>query len=98
MGYLDAFNAVRDKGGLPSNVLHDDTLLNSSVWEKIKQEFSTYYWAWAREIIAYPDKYGVFGKGDIKDHDYDWILQAKYVPKAAIGKKGIALVIDPKDL
>lgn len=71
MEFLDAFNAVKDRGGLPSNVLHDDTLMNASLLETIKQACNGYYGAWCRELIAYPAKYDVFAKGDIKDSDYN---------------------------
>ena len=98
MTYLDGFNKVRDKGGLPSNALHDQTLVYSDLWQKLRNTFGLYYGAWAREIIAYPAKYGSFAKGDIKDSYYNWILPQRYVPKGVFGKKGVALVIDPKDL
>ena len=98
MEYLDAFNATKSRGGLPSNVMHDQTLVYSDFWQKIRNAFGSYYTAWSREIVAYPSKHGVFEKGDIKDSDYDWVLQSRYVPKAAIGKKNICLVIVPKDL
>lgn len=98
MTYLDGFNKVRDKGGLPSNALHDQTLVYSDLWQKLRNTFGLYYGAWAREIIAYPAKFGSFEKGDIKDSYYNWILPQRYVPKGVFAKKGIALVIDPKDL
>ncbi len=96
MEYIDAFNAVRDKGGLPSNVLYDDSFQNDRIWESLRK--IAHYGVWCRELVAYPEKYGVFSKGDIKDSDYAWTLPAKYVPKGIVGKKGIALLIDPKDL
>ena len=103
MTYVDAFFATKDKGGLPTNALHDDTLQSDTLLEHIKKTLGlgsgySFYGAWAREIIAYPEKNGVFAKGDIKDHAYNWVLPAKYVPESAIGKKGIALVITPKNL
>ena len=96
MTWVDAFFATKEKGGLPSNLLHDETLQNDSIWEQLKK--LRYYGAWAREIIVYPEKDGVFAKGNIEDHYKNWIIPSKHVPKNIIGKKGIALVIDPKDV
>lgn len=100
MEFLDAFKETKARGGLPSNVLLDDRLVKSSFYEKLKDSLRNYwYWgAWAREMIAYPEKYGVFQKRDFKDYYYNWIIPGKYIPQKVIGKKGLCLVITPKDL
>lgn len=100
LGYIDAFNAVRDKGGLPSNVFHDDELVRSDDWKQLR----SYYPAWAREVLVYPEKNGVFKKGrDAEDAITDnanrkWILPASCIPKEAIGVKGVALFVDPESV
>ena len=103
MTYIDAFFATKALGGLPSNALHDDTLQSDTLLEQIKKSLGigggyNFYGAWAREMITYPEKNGVFAKGDIKDHTCNWVIPARYVPKKAIGRRGIALVFSPKDI
>lgn len=97
--WLTARRMVADRGGLPSNVAHDDTLVYSGFWEALKK--IGYYGAWAREVVVYPGPDGVFVKGqDVVDAVTDWKgrywkLHAKDVPKEAIGKIGAVLVVDP---
>ena len=64
LGYIEAFNAVRDKGGLPSNVMYDDLLRSS----KKSNTNLLYIPSWAKEILVYPESNGEFIKGkDIVD-------------------------------
>lgn len=97
MTWIDAFFETQKRGGLPSNVLHDESIKNAGILETLRK--IDYYAAWGRELIAYPAKYGTFAKGDIEDlKNHYWKLPARYVPKATVGKKGIALSIVPKDI
>lgn len=100
LGYVDAFNAVRNKGGLPSNALHDNILLKCDDWELLK----SYYPAWAREVLVYPEHYGKFKKGkDVVDAWKDdagrsWVFPASSMPEEAVGKTGVALFVDPQNV
>jgi len=102
LGYLDARELVRDKGGLPSNVLHDDVLVRSDDWKQLRAQ--NYYGAWAREVLVYPKKNGEFKKGqDVVDEFKDdkgreWVLPASSIPEVAIGRKGVGLFIDPQNI
>lgn len=95
-GYLEARTLAKERGGkLPSNVLHDEYLVRSDKWRAI----SSYYAAWAREVLVYPEKGGRFKEGkDIVDSQTGWILPASYVPKEAVGRKGVGLFVDPEDV
>lgn len=97
--YLTARELVRDKGGLPSNVLHDDIL----VYSKKKFEDSMYWTAWTREILVYPKAGGKFEKGkDVVDSSRDgfltrqWVFPASCIPEVAIGKEKVGLFVDPQ--
>ena len=96
-GWLKAREALRDKGGLPSNVLHDDVLVRSDQWKKLTE----YYPAWAREVLVYPAKNGQFRKGeDVVDSFEDeagrkWIFPASSIPEEAIGRHKVGLFVDP---
>ena len=98
LDYIGAFNAVREKGGLPSNILHDEVLVKSDDWKQLK----SYYPAWAREVLVYPKPYGKFRKGkDVADAHEDgsgrlWIFPASSMPEEAVGRKGIGLFVDPQ--
>ena len=100
LSYVKAFNLVRDIGGLPSNVLHDDTLVRSDVWKQLK----SYYAAWAREVLVYPEQKGRFKKGeDVVDAYEDeagrtWVFPASSMPEEAVGKAGVALFVDPQNV
>ncbi len=101
-GYLDAIKLAEGKGGLPSNVLLDDILMRSDRANELKKlREADYFPAWAREVLVYPEKNGVFKKGkDIVDAYKDgagrqWIFPCSSIPIEAIGKKGAALFVDP---
>ncbi len=100
--YLKARKLTRDKGGLPSHVLHDDCLMRD---ERRPIDLILHlYAAWARELLIYPEKDGCFSKGkDIVDSSEDgkgrrWVLPASYVPAEAIGRRKVGLFVDPKDI
>ena len=99
MGYLDAREFVRDKGGLPSNVLHDDILVRSEDWKQLRAQ--NYYSAWAREIYVYPEKNGRFEIGkNVVDAVVDnmgrqWVFPASLIPKEAFDMEKPSLFVDP---
>lgn len=101
-GYLDARELVREKGGLPSNVLHDDILVRSDDWKQLRAQ--NYYGVWAREVLVYPAKNGEFKKGkDVVDAFKDdkgreWVFPASSIPEVATGRKGIGLFVDPQNV
>jgi hypothetical protein len=97
--YLEARKLTRGKGGLPSNVLHDDYLVRSDKWKGVQKVYP----AWAREILVYPEKDGLFSGRDVVDSNKDgkgrrWILPASYIPKEAVGKEGVGLFINPQEV
>lgn len=100
-GYLEARRATEDKGGLPSNVLHDDCLgrrkecrRKTDDWRHLKG----LYPAWTKEILVYPEKGGRFDGSDVVDSETGWILPGEYVPEEAIGRKRVGLFVDPADI
>ncbi len=98
-GYLEARKLTRGKGGLPSNVLHDDYLVGTNRWKDVQKAYPT----WAREILVYPPKDGKFDGRDVVDSNKDgkgrkWILPASYVPKEAVGKEKVGLFINPQEV
>jgi len=98
MTWIDAFHETRSKGGMPTYALHDATLQNDELRKKLKEQ--RFYAAWCEELIAYPQKDGVFAKEDLTDKNgnLNRYMPKKYIPKGAIGKKGIALKIFIKEL
>lgn len=101
-GWLDARELVREKGGLPSNVMHDNTLVYSDDWKALRKQ--GYYAAWTREVLVYPEVNGKFAKGkDVVDAFTDeaerqWIFPASSIPEVAIGKEKVALFVDPQNV
>ena len=99
--YRDAATAAAANNlRLPSHVLHDEYLVGTVSSTKLNElKEKDYYPAWAREIIAYPEKDGAFESGrDIVDSETGWTLRANYVPPEAIGVKGVGLFIDPESV
>jgi CheY-like chemotaxis protein len=103
--WLEARELVSDKGGLPSHVLHDETLVNSDDWVQLQnQKYYGAYGAWAREVIVYPEVNGRFVKGrDVEDAFTDdagrrWIFPASSIPDIAINGEKTALFINPQDV
>ena len=100
LSYIDAFNKILDRGGLPPNRVHDDVLVRSRNWRSLL----SYYPAWAREILVYPEAYGKFEGGkDVVDAYKDrsgrsWVLTASSIPEEAIDREGGALFIEPQSI
>ena len=99
MGYLDAREFVRNKGGLPSNVLHDDILVRSEDWRQLRTQ--NYYGAWAREIYVYPEKNGRFEIGKnvvnavVDNMGRQWVFPASLMPKEVFDMEKASLFVDP---
>ena len=103
MVWIDARNAVKDKGGLPSSVLHDQHLVGSERYAELPRN---YYPAWAREVLVYPAKNGVFVEGEhVTDAETDsknmqWKVDKEFLVlahtiKQVFGLTGVSLFIDP---
>jgi len=99
MGYLDAREFVREKGGLPSNALHDDAFEKSDDWRKLNEQ--GYYGAWAREILVYPKKNGRFKRREhvvdkfTDDKGRKWMFPAALIPEAAFEVEWPSLFVNP---
>ena len=100
--WLKARDLVKDKGGLPSNVLHDDVFIYSDAWKSLCEQ--NYYPSWAREVLIYLEQDVKFKKGeDVVDMDNDgvgrkWIFPASQIPEETIGKENVALFVDPQEV
>ena len=100
LGWLDARKSVQSKGGLPSQVLHDDVLVRSEVWKGL----IGYYAAWAREVLVYPAKGGQFKKGkDVVDAHKDgaereWVFPVSSIPEEAVERAKVGLFVDPESV
>gem|GEM_PF-1925168 len=90
--YLEARRAVAEKGmRLPPYPLLDRYV------QKNKDENRG--GVYADELLAWPEKDGVFRKGkDVKDPSSGWILPASYVPEEAVDWEGAGLFIVPEDV
>jgi hypothetical protein len=87
---------TKHKGGLPSNVLHDNYSLSEVKWKSIW----SLYPGWAREILIFPEMNGQFRKGkDIVDSLTGWVVPWSAITglvssESIIGLK-IGLFVDP---
>ena len=105
-GWLEARKSVQDKGGLPSNVLHDDILVG--LWPTLpdaeKAKLRGYYPAWAREVLVHPAKGDQFKKGkDVVDAHKDdagreWVFPVSSMPEEAVGRAKVGLFVDPESV
>jgi len=75
-----------------SHLVLDNYMVRTDIWDKLP---ANAYPVCAREILAYPEKGGVFLKRDIIDSVTGDVLPAEFVPSSAIGVKNIALLVDP---
>ncbi|MDE1861089.1 MAG: hypothetical protein KGH72_05250 [Candidatus Micrarchaeota archaeon] len=106
LGYLGARELVRDRGGLPSNVLLDDMLVNPWSFSPLP---SGYFPARAREFLVYPARDGAFKRGlsrkgrDLVDARRDaegreWVFPGSSIPKEALGRRNVGLFVDPQEI
>ncbi len=95
-----AFRRLSDRGGLPPNALHDSVLSRLHSFKQL----GSYYPAWAREVLAYPDMGGVFARGKdiVADYgnarDKQLVLPASDVPCEAVNTRGVGLLLIPRDI
>jgi len=100
--YLAARKIAKEANAfLPSNVLHDDILLNSNRWKSLAKRNS--YPMWADEISAHPEKGGVFLRGrDIVDARTGWVLPFSEAASCAkeefVNRKRTGLIITPEEV
>ena len=100
--YLEARKAAEPYGGLPTNALHQKTLVETDDWKSL--ELKGYYPAFAREISVYPESGETMKKGeDVIDAFPDnkgrkWIYPSYLIPDEAIGQSGKALMVNPRKI
>jgi hypothetical protein len=99
--YLSARRLAGKKGmRLPSNVLHDEYLVNPERLKGVAQ----IYPAWARELLVYPERDGKFALGkDIVDSETGWCLPVVYLTNPHIVdtdvfRESIGLFVEPADI
>ncbi|MDE1860280.1 MAG: hypothetical protein KGH72_01020 [Candidatus Micrarchaeota archaeon] len=96
-GWLEAMNTLR--GGLPSNILLDEVLMQSEAWMPIMAQ--GYHGSWTREVLVHPAANGTFIRGKaVVDAFRDgagrrWVFPASQIPEEAIGVRNVALVVNP---
>ncbi len=102
LSYLEARKAAEPYGGLPTNALHQKTLVETDDWKSL--ELKGYYPAFAREISVYPESGETMKKGeDVIDAFPDnkgrkWIYPSYLIPDEAIGQSGKALMVNPRKI
>ncbi|MCL4400840.1 hypothetical protein M1316_02610 [Candidatus Parvarchaeota archaeon] len=102
LNYLEARKAAEPYGGLPTNALHQKTLVETDDWKS--PELKGYYPAFAREISVYPESGETMKKGeDVIDAFPDnkgrkWIYPAYCIPDEAINQVGKALMVNPRKI
>ncbi len=102
LGYLEARKAAEPYGGLPTNALHQKTLVETYDWKS--PELKGYYPAFAREMSVYPESDETMKKGeDVIDAFPDnkgrkWIYPSYCIPDEAIGQSDKALMVNPRKI
>ncbi len=102
LGYLEARKAAEPYGGLPTNALHQKTLVETDDWKS--PELKGYYPAFAREMSVYPEYGETIKKGeDLIDPYLDnkgrkWVYPSYCIPDEAIGQSGKALMVNPRKI
>ncbi len=100
--YLEARKAAEPYGGLPTNALHQKTLVETDDWKN--PELRKYYPAWAREVLAYPNSGETMKKGEdlidpyLDDKGRRWVYPSYCIPDEAIGQSGKALMVNPRKI
>lgn len=90
--YINARGMASQRGTrLPSNVLHDE-YLTTDRWRAL----GSLYPAWSSDILVYPEKGGRFRIGkDIIDQNSNWVYPASYIPREAIEREKVGLILVP---
>ena len=102
LGYLEARKAAEPYGGLPTNALHQKTLVETYDWKS--PELKDYYPAFAREMSVYPEYGETMKKGeDLIDPYLDykgrkWVYPSYCIPDEAINQVGKALMVNPRKI
>ncbi len=100
--YIEARKAAEPYGGLPTNALHQKTLVETDDWNN--PELKSYYPAFAREMSIYPKAGETMKKGEdvidafLDDKGRKWIYPSYLIPDEAIGKAGKALMVNPRKI
>ena len=100
--YFEARKAAEPYGGLPTNALHQKTLVETDDWKS--PELKDYYPAFAREMSIYPESGETMKKGeDLIDPYLDykgrkWVYPSYCIPDEAIGKANKALFINARKI
>ena len=100
--YPEARKAAEPYGGLPTNALHQKTLIETDDWKS--PELRGYYPAFAREMSIYPKSGETMKKGEdvidafLDDKGRKWIYPSYLIPDEAIGQSGKALMVNPRKI
>ena len=100
--YPEARKAAEPYGGLPTNALHQKTLVETYDWKS--PELKDYYPAFAREMSVYPEYGETMKKGeDLIDPYLDykgrkWVYPSYCIPDEAINQVGKALMVNPRKI
>ena len=100
--YLEARNAAEPYGGLPTNALHQKTLVETYDWKS--PELKDYYPAFAREMSIYPKSGETMKKGEdvidtfLDDKGRKWVYPSYCIPDEAINQVGKALMVNPRKI
>ncbi|MEW6722102.1 MAG: hypothetical protein AB1324_02485 [Candidatus Micrarchaeota archaeon] len=87
-GYEQASDFVKERGM---------NLASRRVLEEHIQRLPDHGAVWARELLAYPEPGVPLRRRDISDVS-GWVLPLEHIPGEALGRKGIALAIEPAAL
>lgn len=94
-GYLDAHRELKARGlDFPSHPLVDDCLMEGRRGEYPELGSRMRL----KELIAYPERKGVFGRWDIVDPKSSWLIPQSEVPAEAFGERFVGLYIVPGEL
>ena len=101
LSYLEARKAAEPYGGLPTNALHQKTLVETDDWNN--PELKGYYPAFAREMSVYPKPWETMKGEDIIDAFLDykgrkWVYPSYCIPDEAIGGADKALIVNPRKI
>ncbi len=100
MGWPDAFETVKKRGGMPTNLAYDRAILGSTDWKVLFSVGDTkrciinsrdgpkmgeYYEGWTTNFLVYPESGGVLKKGkDIVDSNKDVLGRDWILPASSV--------------
>jgi len=95
-GYLEAHRELHGRGlDFPSHRFVDKCLMEGP---RKHTGPESEIMVRARELFAYPERRGVFGRWDIIDPKKSWLIPQSEVPPEAFGERFVGLYIVPKEL